>query len=81
MSTFNITPSKPVGIIKDAIKDAILDGQIKNEFDAAYQLMLKKGMELGLSTTNKSTHEPSVHQHKYLIVIAVQLLLEKQALL
>lgn len=49
MQVFGIPPSRPVGIIKDAIKDAILDGQIPNDYDAAYQLMLEKGKECGLS--------------------------------
>ena len=48
MHTFGIAPSKPVGIIKDAIKDAILDGAIANNYQAAYQLMLMKGKECGL---------------------------------
>ncbi|HVK96587.1 MAG TPA: hypothetical protein VM368_02165, partial [Flavisolibacter sp.] len=49
METFGIQPSKPVGIIKDAIKDAILDGQIANNYDEAYQFMLQKGKECGLT--------------------------------
>lgn len=48
MQTFNIKPSREVGIIKDAIKDAILDGVISNNYDAAYQLMLEKGKALNL---------------------------------
>jgi putative nucleotidyltransferase with HDIG domain len=50
METFGITPSREVGIIKNAIKDAILDGDIPNTFDAAYHFMLQKGMEIGLSS-------------------------------
>jgi poly(A) polymerase len=48
MKTFNIGPCREVGIIKNAIKDAILEGSIHNDFDEAYALMLKKGEELGL---------------------------------
>jgi len=48
METFGIGPGREVGIIKTTIKDAILDGDIHNEFQEAFQLMLKKGEELGL---------------------------------
>ncbi|PJB12194.1 MAG: tRNA nucleotidyltransferase [Flavobacteriales bacterium CG_4_9_14_3_um_filter_40_17] len=48
METFGISPSKEIGIIKDAIKEAILEGIISNDYEAAYQYMLKKGIELGL---------------------------------
>ncbi|WGD33961.1 HD domain-containing protein [Olleya sp. YS] len=49
MKTFNLKPSKEIGIIKEAIKEAILDGIIPNEHEAAYNLMLKKGEALGLT--------------------------------
>lgn len=52
METFNLKPSKEIGLIKDAIKEAILEGIIPNEHDAAYEFMLKKGKELGLSTSD-----------------------------
>jgi putative nucleotidyltransferase with HDIG domain len=53
MKTFNIKPCREVGTIKNAIKDAILDGEIKNDYDEAYSLMLKLGSELGLNHATK----------------------------
>lgn len=50
METFGISPCKEVGIIKDAIKEAILDGEIHNNFDEAFLLMLAKAEELGLKS-------------------------------
>ncbi len=48
MQSFGIKPSRQIGEIKEAIKEAILDGEIPNEFEAAYQFMLKLGKEKGL---------------------------------
>jgi poly(A) polymerase len=48
MKAFNIGPSLQVGLIKDAIREAILDGTIPNEPGAAHAFMLKKGEEMGL---------------------------------
>jgi poly(A) polymerase len=52
ITTFGIKPGKEVGLIKNAIRDAILDGIIPNEHDAARKLMIKKGIELGLTPVN-----------------------------
>lgn len=48
MSTFDLQPCKMVGDIKLAIREAILDGKIHNDFDEAYKFMIVKGKELGL---------------------------------
>ena len=47
MKTFGIPPCYDIGVIKDYIKNAILDGIIPNEREAAWQMMLDKGAELG----------------------------------
>lgn len=49
MSTFNIGPSGEIGVIKSRIKDAILEGEIPNDFETARILMLKIGEEIGLT--------------------------------
>jgi poly(A) polymerase len=48
MDIFRLPPSKPVGDLKNAIREAILDGVIENNFDAAYDFMMKKASEMGL---------------------------------
>ena len=53
MKTFNLRPSREIGIIKEAIKEAILEGDIPNEHDAAFKLMLEKGKKLGLKKYEK----------------------------
>ncbi len=52
METFNLTPCREIGIIKDAIKDAILDGEITNNYDEAYDFMVGKAKSLGLDMNN-----------------------------
>ena len=49
MSHFNLKPCKEIGIIKEKIKNAILDGEIKNEYKDAFNLMIKIGISLGLT--------------------------------
>jgi poly(A) polymerase len=48
MATFGIPPCKEVGIIKNAIREAILDGLIHNDYEDAHRLMLEEGEKLGL---------------------------------
>ncbi|HEY2726646.1 MAG TPA: tRNA nucleotidyltransferase, partial [Parafilimonas sp.] len=48
MQTFGLPAGKKIGIIKDAIREAILDGDIPNQYDDAYNLMIKEGVLLGL---------------------------------
>jgi poly(A) polymerase len=47
METFGLEPSNKVGIIKTAIREAILDGLINNNFDDAYQFMIEEGLKKG----------------------------------
>jgi putative nucleotidyltransferase with HDIG domain len=52
MKTFNLQPCAEIGIIKSTIKEAILDGQIENSPEQAFQLMLEIGQNLGLTKSN-----------------------------
>ena len=52
MSIFNLQPCREIGTLKEAIKEAILEGIIPNEYDAAYNFMLEKAAKMGLTIVN-----------------------------
>ena len=52
MKAFNLRPGREIGIIKNAIREAILEGEIGNNFEEAHRFMLLKGAELGLNPIN-----------------------------
>lgn len=48
MQLFNLKPSREIGMLKEAVKEAILDGKIPNEYEAAYEFVLSRAQKLGL---------------------------------
>jgi len=48
MAIFDLKPSKEIGILKEAVKEAILEGEIANDYEAAYEFVLNRGAKLGL---------------------------------
>lgn len=48
MEIFNLQPSREIGVLKEAVKEAILEGEIPNEYQAAYDFVLKRAEKLGL---------------------------------
>ena len=53
MTIFNLKPSREIGVLKEAVKEAILEGEIPNEYQAAYNFVLKRAEKLGLSKVAK----------------------------
>ena len=49
MQRYGLSPCSTIGIIKEYVKEAILDGIIENNYDQAFQLMEKRALELGLT--------------------------------
>ncbi|GAB3197393.1 putative nucleotidyltransferase with HDIG domain [Pontibacter aydingkolensis] len=65
METFNLMPSKTVGELKEVLTEAILEGKVKNEFNAAYAFLLKEGEKRGLSVASLvSPSEPDEEESK-----------------
>jgi putative nucleotidyltransferase with HDIG domain len=48
MDLFNLKPSREIGVLKEAVKEAILEGEIPNEYEAAYQFVVTKAEKMGL---------------------------------
>jgi tRNA nucleotidyltransferase (CCA-adding enzyme) len=53
MVIFDLQPSREIGVLKEAVKEAILEGEIPNEYEAAYNFVLKRAEKLGLSKVAK----------------------------
>ena len=49
MSLFNLKPSREIGVLKEAVKEAILEGEIPNEYQAAYDFVLKRATKMGIN--------------------------------
>jgi putative nucleotidyltransferase with HDIG domain len=53
MAIFDLQPSREIGVLKEAVKEAIVEGEIPNEYQAAYNFVLKRAEKLGLSKVTK----------------------------
>ncbi len=49
MEIFSLPPSREIGVLKEAIKEAILEGEIHNDYDSAYAFMMEKAKKMGLT--------------------------------
>lgn len=58
METFGLSPCKEIGILKQSVKDAIWDSIIPNDHEAAYEFMLNKAKEMGLTPSNVQRKSP-----------------------
>ncbi|HMT28998.1 MAG TPA: HD domain-containing protein [Bacteroidia bacterium] len=54
MTVFNLKPGPEIGLLKNAIREAILDGEIKNDLEEATKFMLEKGKKMGLTPAENS---------------------------
>ena len=53
MKIFNLKPSREIGVLKEAVKEAILEGEIPNEYQAAYDFVLAKAGKIGLKRVSE----------------------------
>ena len=53
MEMFDLKPSREIGVLKEAVKEAILEGDIQNEYQAAYDFVIKRAEKLGLKKIEK----------------------------
>jgi poly(A) polymerase len=53
MEIFDIKPSREIGVLKEAIKEAILEGEIHNDYQAAYNYMMERAKKMGLEVVAK----------------------------